>query len=318
MLLKIISACQGLTEIIPPDLEEKLCVVAIINDSKKQNMIIVEKSYQREYPSDEKAHLEELSVMIRSEKQIVFEYFNPYSENRIDTIYLPTGIDFIPNQKYTLTISEKNTETVTSETVVPEYPPDFEIFVEGTVQTFLPPPLECYNPVNSIILNLKFQRENDFSYYIDISGEKHASSNDTTRHLINYDILESNSAYFVTIIHGFTSPQFNPCYADWAIRSTNDYKVCFINGKTVPDSSCNLNIKIDLNKYVFDYKNPIQVSLNSIPNDLYVFEKSYFTYRETLFDPFSEPVYLISNIKGGSGIFAICSSKQYSLTLPTD
>jgi hypothetical protein len=73
----ILTSCQGLTDIIPPDFEEKLCVNAIINNGRDQNKIIIEKTYQNEYPSEVKASLENLSVIIRSESDVVFEYFNP-------------------------------------------------------------------------------------------------------------------------------------------------------------------------------------------------------------------------------------------------
>ena len=153
LLIHLLSSCQVITEVIPPDFEEKICVIAIINDAKDQNKIIIEKSSQNEYPSESMSHLEDLSVIILSESNVVFKYFNPYSENRFDTIYLPSTIELDAGLKYTLTISEKNTETVTSEIIVPAAPLIPEISIEGMVQTFLPPSAECHNPAKSIIFN---------------------------------------------------------------------------------------------------------------------------------------------------------------------
>jgi hypothetical protein len=48
----------------------------------------------------------------------------------------------------------------------------------------------------------------------------------------------------------------------------------------------------------------------SIPKELYLFEKSQFTYNQVSNDPFAEPANLKGNIKGGNGVFAICRSRE--------
>ena len=53
-----------------------------------------------------------------------------------------------------------------------------------------------------------------------------------------------------------------------------------------------------------------RVRLMSIPKELYLFEKSLYTYRKVSDDPFVEPVNLKGNIKGGNGVFAICRSRE--------
>jgi len=309
LLLIIITSCQGVTEFIPPDLEERIWVNAILNDSREQNFIIIEKSFQREYP-DEKTKLENLSVTIKSESKVVFDYFNPESENRSDTVYLPPGLKFIPGQKFTLTVSEKNTKEVSSEITVPPTPSDPQ-FTASFIQTFLPPPFECHNPVKSLIMEILFKSEKDQFYYIDIE-----SYSNTSRYQVDYEIIESNSSYFKTFIHGFRSIGFRNCHiSDMESIPFNFYQPFFFNGRTIPEDTCRLKIKIDLIKYYYDYKRPFIIYVNSIPADFYYFEKNYHTYYENLFDPFSEPVFLKGNIKGGFGIFTICSSKYYSLII---
>jgi hypothetical protein len=317
IVLIILCSCEGITEFIPPDFEEKLYVIAIINDYKVQNKIVIEKSYQNEYPSEEKENLENLSVIIRSDNTIMFEYFNPQSENRKDTIYISDDLDFIPNEKYTLNISEKNTESITSEVIVPYYPFDFDVSVEGFVQTFLPPPLECHNPVKSIILKISFKAEKDFYYFLDF---EHSSTwlNVAISYQMNYEILESNTPFLRTNIPAVRSLGFNSCWSELPIIPYDNYQACFIDGNAIPDNYCTLRLKIDINNSYFNYNEPIKITLNSAPKELYAFEKSYSTYLETLFDPFSEPVFINGNIKGGCGIFAICSSKQHSFLLPID
>lgn len=318
LLLHLVYSCQGLIDFIPPDFEEKLCVSAVINNGRDQNKIIIEKTHQNEYPSEAQATLEDLSVIIRSESDVVFEYFNPKSENRTDTVHLPAGLEFIPNQKYTLIVSEKNTESITSEIVVPHPPTIPEISIEGSVQTFLSPPLECHNPVKSIVLNVKFRSDEDCFYYLDIEGYLIPLYRNFHVNLIDYDIIESNTPYFKTFIYGFKSIGFSSCNLSFiGIIPVHTYQSCFFDSKTIPENTCNIKIKIDINGF-YDYARPIKITLNSIPKDLYDYEKSYHTYLETLFDPFSEPVYLRGNIKRGYGIFAICSGSHTSLILPAD
>lgn len=317
VLLILLNSCQGLIDFIPPDFEEKLCVNAVINNGRNPNKIIVEKTFQHEYPSEVQATLEDLSVSIRSESNIVFEYFNPKSENRIDTIYLPADLEFIPNQKYTLTISEKKSESITSEIVVPLPPSTPEISIEGSVQTFLSPPLECHNPVKSIVLNVKFTADEDCFYYLDIEGYLKPGIQDFPLNLMDYEIIESNTSYFKTVLYGFVSVGFRRCTFDYLYTTPyHTYQPCFFESKTIPENICNFKIKLDINGY-YDFSRPIKITLNSIPKELYAYEKSYFTYLETLFDPFSEPVYLKGNIIRGYGIFSICSGSHTSLTLPT-
>jgi hypothetical protein len=313
-----LTSCQGLTDIIPPDFEEKLCVIAIITESREQNKIIIEKSFQGEYPSEAKTHLEDISVIVRSESQVVFEYFNPWSENRFDTILLPTGLEFTPNQKYTLLVSEKNTDPVSAECTVPSRPTIPEISIGGMVQTFLPPPQECHNPVNSIVLYVNFESREDLLYYIDFKGYMRYNYRDTLKWLIDYDILESNVPHFKSILFGFTSIGFISCWVDMYFIPGGDSWPSFIDGDIIPENKCTMRIKINLNQRYYDYSKPINVTLNSISKELYDFEKSYSIYREALYDPFSEPVYIKGNITGGYGIFAICTSKQDSLIFPIE
>jgi hypothetical protein len=315
-LLNIVNSCQGLTDFIPPDFDEKLCVTAVINSGRDQNIIIIEKSFQNEYPSEVKAYLENLSVIIKSESDVVFEYLNPKSQNRTDTVHLPIGLKFNSDQKYSLIISEKNSESITSEIVVPQPPAIPEISVEGSVQTFLPPPLECHNPVKSIVLNVKFRSDKDCFYYLDIEGDLIPLYKNFPLNLIDYDIIESNTSYFKTYLYGFGSVGFPGCtLTPFPFIPGGTYQPCFFDSKTIPGNISNIKIKININNFYYDYNKPIRITLNSIPKDLYTYQKNYFTYLETLFDPFSEPVYIKGNIKGGFGIFSICSSKQYSLVL---
>ncbi len=311
-----INSCQGLNEFIPPDLEEKLCITAIIDNENEKNVIIVEKSFQNEYPDEGKSNLENLAVQISSEEKIIFEYFNQKSQNRFDTILLPE-LNLIPDKKYTLTVSEKSTKTVSSVIAMPPTPSVPEIIIESVVKTLLPSPHDCHNPVTSVILNIKFKSEDKLFYYINVEGHMNSLYKDTLGYLINFNIIESNSPFFQTVIQSFRGVGFRSCWSDLFFIPFNDYRTCFINGETIPENECTLKIRIDLNPDFFDYSKPVRINLFSIPKELYEYEKNYMTYLESYQDPFSEPVFLRGNLKGGSGIFAICFRKQDSLILPT-
>ncbi|MGE5457429.1 MAG: DUF4249 family protein [Methanococcaceae archaeon] len=317
-LINVLISCNKLTDYIPPDFEEKLCINAVINNGIDQNMIIIEKTFQSEYPLEINASLENLSVSIKTESNVVFEYYNPKSDNRIDTVYLPAGLEFLPGQKYKLIISEKNSETINSEVIVPSSPAISTVNVEGSTLTFLQPPGSCHNPVKSIILNMNFMSEKDCFYYLDIAGYLAPWLQNLGFNHQDYEIIESNTPYFKTLLYGFKTIGFPSCFlTPFAYIPTEIYQPYFFDSKTIPGKICTIKIKININKN-FDYTRPIRITLNSIPKELYNYEKSYKTFFETQRDPFSEPVYLRGNIKAGYGIFSICNGSQSSLLLPSN
>ena len=59
----------------------------------------------------------------------------------------------------------------------------------------------------------------------------------------------------------------------------------------------------------------ISVHLSSISKDRYLFEKTLFTYRENEDNPFAEPVVVHENIEGGSGIFTLSFTDEFSIEL---
>jgi len=223
---------------------------------------------------------------------------------------------FVPGEKYSFWSKEKSTGEISSEVIVPQPPAGFSVQYTGKTLTILPYPHECHSPVNSAILKLYFTVEKDIYYSITIEGLLQYPKNQYRECNIEYKIIESNSPNFSAIVPNLKSYDYYPCILGQAIIPTNDYYVNFFDGNMIPEGTCNLSIKIDLHQSLFDYKEPIKIKLLSIPRELYLFEKSLYTYMNSAHDPFSEPVYIDGNIKGGNGIFAICSSASISLTLP--
>lgn len=92
----------------------------------------------------------------------------------------------------------------------------------------------------------------------------------------------------------------------------------FIDGSKNSGNTCNMTIAVKFNDgySLFDIFSSFRIILLSIPEELYQFEKSLYTYKKVSGDPFSEAVYLNGNIKAGNGVFAICRSSEISITLP--
>jgi hypothetical protein len=304
----LLNSCQGKIEFIRPDFPEKLCPVAILNSDGTNRSIIFEKSFQREYPDEYLDSIRGLEFKITTNNNLIYNYQSESSHPRKFTFNLPDSLVFVPGEKYSFWSKEINTGEISSEVIVPKSPSEFSVKFEGKALTVLPSPYECHSPVNSAILDISFATEKNSFYCVVIE--------DYRDRFIEYKIIESNSPNFSAIVPNMNRSDYYPCILGQAFIPTTDYYMNLFDGNTIPDGTCNLKIKIDLHLSLFNYKEPIKVRLNSIPMELYLFEKSLYTYMNSIHDPFSEPVYINGNIKGGNGIFAICSSSSISLTLP--
>ena len=59
----------------------------------------------------------------------------------------------------------------------------------------------------------------------------------------------------------------------------------------------------------------ITVQLTSISKDRYLFEKTFYSYEENNGNPFAEPVVTHENVEGGSGIFSLSITDEFSIDL---
>ena len=88
-----------------------------------------------------------------------------------------------------------------------------------------------------------------------------------------------------------------------------------MQGRDISESNCTISVSVQYNDglSLFDVFISIGIKLISIPPELFSFEKSLYTYSKVAKDPFSEPVYINGNIKGGNGVFALCRSKELKI-----
>jgi hypothetical protein len=312
----ILNSCQGKDEFIRPDFPEKLCIIAIIESEDNERSIIFEKSFQNEFPDEYLDSIRGLTFTITSSNNSLYYYKSEISMTRKSRLELPDSLVFMQGEKYSILSKEISTGEISSEIVVPKAPMGLTVHYIDKALTILPSPHECHSPVNSAILNLSYTAEKNSYYSIVIEGVKNLLNVQYKDCYVEYSIIESNSPSFSSIMPGITSYDYLPCNTGQLFIPTSEYYATFFDGNTIPEGTCNLRIKIDLHQDLFDYTKPIRIKLLSIPYELYLFEKSIWNYRNSLRDPFSEPVYLNGNINGGNGIFAIYSSASISLSLP--
>ncbi|MCF8223392.1 MAG: DUF4249 domain-containing protein [Bacteroidales bacterium] len=89
----------------------------------------------------------------------------------------------------------------------------------------------------------------------------------------------------------------------------------FIDGNEIQDNNCRMTICIQYSdsRCVYYFFRSLTINLIAIPEELFLFERSLYTYERVSDDPFSEPVYLNGNIHEGNGIFAICRGSKIIL-----
>jgi len=315
LLFFFLTSCQGNLNFIPQDMPEKLSVVAIIDADDTARSIIIEKSYQDDYSGESSDSLKGVNLGISLNDYDIFNYLTESSTPRKISINIPNSLSFTTGEQYLFHASERNTESISSESMPPALPGSFSVSFIEVINSTLKPPLDFYNPVKTAVLNLSFATQpGSFSFLViesifSIPGRLDQSC------YVGYNIVNSNSPGFSAFIPGLIKHDFTGLGSILSYP-VSPYSVFFIDGNTVPGNKCDMNIAIQLHQDLFNYEKPIKIKLCSATKELYYFEKSLFTYYKNLSDPFSEPVYIDGNIKGGNGIFAIYRSISDTLTLP--
>lgn len=87
--------------------------------------------------------------------------------------------------------------------------------------------------------------------------------------------------------------------------------------KKMPDNNCYIILSTIYHDGIslIDILRYYRIILLSIPEELFLFEKSLHTNDQTSEDPFSEAIYLNGKIKGGNGVFAICRNTDLVIKL---
>jgi hypothetical protein len=344
----LVFQCESKERFYLPDLPRKLCTIGVldIDDTTYYDTfspsrpgfiphdsmifarnIYFEKSFQSEYPAEKNGSLRELSFRISNEnKDLIVSQSTPETKNIVFKI--PYSKRFEPGRKYFLNASEMECSDISAEITVPELPPDLTLLSIKTGFIMLDHPKEwCYihNPPQytkrTVEIEFSFPNNNPASYYaVLLTGSYSDSRVDWSQgwgsNLFNFTVLEGNTFGFFYPFQERRTVQ-SICERDSASGNDLVYKLYsisayFIDGSKIPDKNCTLKISTQWAnvKFLPHFIKCFRVRLMSIPKELYLFEKSLYTYSRVHNDPFSEPANIQGNIKGGNGVFAICRSRE--------
>jgi hypothetical protein len=299
------------------------------------------KSYQIEYPEEVNDSLRDFSFAISTSEGQLFAYKNDKPIVVPLKIKFNKMLEFVSGNKYCLEAKEKDNQGISAEVIAPPPPSGLELVSVEKEKIVLSPPSVIWeweahiddtvriikvDTLKSVIVRISFNniKGNRQFYALIIGGEYYFLSQiiNPSKGFLDFAIRECNTPGFFAEIPGLSVMQHPDPHEPWLASVAKAY---FIDGSKIPGDKCYITISTLFhgsysNKYeslVHEHEafSSIRIKLLSIPEEFYNFEKSLYTYMKIKKDPFSEPIYLNGNIKGGNGIFAICRSKDLTINL---
>lgn len=337
VVIILFPRCESNDRFYRPNMPEKLCSIGIIDadDTVNYNFlpepfdvrngaryISFEKSYQAEYAEELNDSLRELSFSISSSEKELFNYRSDTAIKNLLGFELPAGIEFRTGEKYYLRASEKSTPEISAEVTVPEPPSELTLISVNKEITTLSEPTECigYTNVKTAVIDFSFENDSRqklfYAIILEGDGGNVSSLYPVGKSQLEFVIRECNTEIFFAEVPGYTMYQWR-CIDDRRFMVKTPIYACFIDGSKIIENEFIIKISTQFedDRSPFDIIRSFRIRLLSIPEELYLFEKSLYTYEKVSEDPFSEPVYLNGNIKGGNGVFAICRSSELIIEL---
>lgn len=316
--------CKKTDRFVRPDLPEKLCSIGIIDADDTSRYISFEKSYQSEYPEEINDSLRELLFSISTPEKEIFLYHTDETMKNLFDFKIPDSIAFISGKTYFLTARERTLASISADIIVPEPPSQPNYISASRETTTLSIPQNCsgLTIVKSVEVNFSFTNNNEQKKYyaviVEGTGTSLSSLFIPSSGLLDFAVKETNYPGFFAEIYGLIMYHYK-CNGNFLSVVKSPVFGYFIDGTNTSDKICNITISTQFSDTycVYDFLKAIHIKILSIPEELYLFEKSLYTYEQTMNDPFSEPVYLNGNIKGGNGVFAICRSRNLSINFST-
>lgn len=316
--------CEGNSIFYRPDLPEKLCSIGIIVADDTIRRISFEKSFQSEYPEEVNDSLREFSFSISSETKELFRFQSDSVIKNFLELRIPDSLTFSTGEKYFLKAKEKDSPEISAETIVPEPPSGLHLNSIEKQVIPLSKPQECtrLKNVKSVALGISFEIMKDqkqfYALLLQGSGIHAGPSSGSHREgFLDFSIVESNSPGFFAVMHGLAMLHFS-CHGDWDYTyEKSPVSAYFIDGSKISGDTCYIKLSTQFQDgySLYDAFWSFKIKLLSIPEDMYLFEKSLNIYGRVANDPFSEPIYLEGNINGGNGFFAICRSNDIKVEL---
>ena len=323
----LLVRCESNDRYYRPDVPEKLCVFGIIDidDTASTSQYVplwhetslrhlsFEKSFQSEYPGDITDSIREIEFTISSSEKELFRYSSDSTVNKIVDLRIPDSIVFDPEEKYFLWAKEKGVQEISAEVIPTKSPsePELNSIKKGKAIYPIPNGCEIDTFARSVTITLSFEKDQDLFYALIVEGWGFSFADSYVPHpgFLDFSITESNTPGFFSEMQGLDMYHY-VCTGIQIKVETSPAPVFLFEGAKIPDSKCSMSVYIQYwdGYSAYNAFKAIRIRLLSIPVELYNFEKSLYTYRKTAGDPFTEPIYLGGNIKGGIGVFAICRS----------
>jgi hypothetical protein len=325
LVLVLLTGCESDERYYRPNLPEKLSALGIIDADDTARYIIFEKSFQVEYPDEKADSLRELSFTISNSSEVLYSFQADHSLENKFLVRIPDSLTFLTGEKYFFHAKERDCPEISSEITVPEPPSGLKLLAIS-YEIVTNQVTEChkvgFDPILDII-SLSFDNNKSNRSYYALLVESYGTIPSVYwewftfgKSYIEFVVRESDAPGFVTMFPGLIRYNTDPC---------DDYKLIenpahayYVECSKKQDNKSTLVLTslfldgISVPAYPYYYR----IRLLSIPEELYLFEKSLYTYERNAGNPFSEPVYLKGNIKGGYGMFAICRSIELQVDAP--
>lgn len=334
LIILMFFNCERNERFYRPNLPEKLCSIGIIDaddtsdydilpepwdNRTSARFISFEKSYQAEYPGEVNDSLREFSFSISSSYKELFNYKSDTAIKNLRGFKIPAEIDFRAGERFYLQAQEQNTPEISAEITVPVSPSEPELISINREKITLSKPTACigYTTAKSAVIDFSFKNDNSMDLYYAIllegDGGNFSSAFPIQKSQLEFDVRYCNTPGFFAVLSGYTRSQWT-CRNIPTMIKVPVYAY-FIEGSKIPADKCifKISTQFEDERSPFEVIRSLRVRLLSIPKVLFLFEKSLYSYGQNSGDPFSEPVYLNGNIKGGNGVFAVCRSSELSI-----
>ena len=313
--LLTITNCESDKKYFRPDLPEKLCSIGMITADDTIRFISFEKSYQIEYSDKLNDSLRNFSFSLSDADKELYNFKTETIKNIVGH-KLPDTITFRQGSTYYLRAFEKDCPEIYAECTVPALPdkPVLDSYEKETIVLSEPMPCTYLTDKRSIQLRFSFKSQRNSYYAILVKGFGYSLRSEIfgpVLSILDFSVRDCNSPGFSAVLYGYFKDNWI-CDNNLLKRAKSPVFAYFLDGNIIPEQTCHLKISSAYHDgfCIIDILQSIKITLLSISRDLFLFEKSLFTYKQSSQDPFSEPVYLNGNIKNGNGVFSICRSSE--------
>jgi len=326
LVMILLIRCESNDRYYRPNLPESLCCIGIIEADDTTRYIIFEKSFQFEYPEETADSLRELSFTISNSSGVLYSFQADYALKNKSLLRLPDSLIFTSREKYYFRAKERDCPEITSEITVPDPPSGLELLAisKEIVTDYV---IKCHEVADDHkvwldVINISFNNKSKDSYYalmVESFGFNDICQwiiGNITESYMEFALRQSDTQGFFSMFPGLVRYTFDRC--DDCKLVTNPAHAYYMKTNKSPGDKSTLVLTIQSNDVKTIPALPVyyRIRLLAIPEEMYLFKKSLYTYERNIGDPFSEPVYIKSNIKGGYGMFAICRTIELQVAAP--